>query len=156
MLLLLAHLALAAPVPGAFAGSWALDAAASSDPAPLLARLGVPSFLASATGSSVQTLVVSGSRLTVSVDSVLGDKTETVDLDSGAEYSGSFLSWTYRVRPRLDGEVVVSTGSLRVGEQDLPFETRRSAAGDRMTVEIRVGSGAELVVLQRVFRRVGA
>lgn len=145
--------ALATPPPASLVGVWTLDVAASSDPAPVLAKLGVPSFLASASGSSTQTLSIVGDDLVVTVDGAFGERTETVDFDQKKAYTGSMFGYDYRVFPKLDGEAVVSAGTIRIGGKDQFFQTRRTAAGAVMTIETTIGTGAEAVTLRRVFRK---
>jgi hypothetical protein len=148
-LLLATSLARATPPPAALAGTWTYDAAASGDPKPMLAKLGVPSFVPTSGGTQV--ITIEGEKLVVTVDGALGERTETIEF--GAVVSGSLLGYPYSVRPVVSGDRVVSTGTIKVGGQSLAFVSIRTVSGSTMTVETTIGTGADAVMLTRVFHR---
>ena len=153
MIVMAMFLAQAAPPPALLAGTWAFDASASDDPGPMMAKLGVPSFLASAADTSTQVISIDGSRLTVTVDGVLGHHVEEIDLDASPILTGTLLTYTYTVRPVVSGDAVISTGTIRIGEQSQVFVSKRSVSATTMTVETTIGSGKEATTFRRVFRR---
>lgn len=155
MLALLLAVALAAAPPASMAGTWTLDLAASSDPAPVLEKLGIPGFLGKAAGSSTQKVSVQGERLVVEVDGSLGDRTETVDLSGAHPVTGSFFGYDFRVVPRLVGDTIVAAGTIRIDGKDQVFVSRRSVSGSVMTVDTTIGTDPDAVTLRRVFRKVG-
>jgi len=155
MFALLFAMALAAAPPSAMVGTWSLDPAASSDVAPVLEKLGIPGFLGQAAGSSTQTVSIQGERLVVAVDGSLGDRTETVDLSGSQPVTGSFFGYEFRVTPRLVGQAIVASGTIRIGGKDQLFVSRRAVTGAVMTVDTTIGAGADEVKLRRVFRKVG-
>lgn len=153
-MLLLLSVALAAAPPPALAGTWKLDAERSTDAGPLLTRLGVPSFLASASGSVTQVISLGAESITVEVKSTFKDGVETMSLAPGAQSSGSMFGAAYVVNPEVVGATIHATGTIEISGVPTPFETRRSAVGDTMHSIYTVGTGAEATTLDRVFNRV--
>lgn len=153
-MLLFISLALAAQPPTQFAGTWSLDAARSSDLKPFLARLGVPTFLASASGDVTQVITLGSESMTVEVKTAMKNATETMSLASGAEVAGSLFTIDYVVHPRVEGTAIVADGTITLSGVPTAFQMRRSVDGDTMHSVVTIGSGTEATVLDRVFVRV--
>jgi len=149
----LAFAAHAAAPPPALAGTWTLDAARSSDVKPMLARLGVPSFMAAAAGSVTQVITLGPERITVSIQTSVQDSEETMSLAAGATSTGSLFGAEYVVRPRVEGGAIVATGTIDLSGVPTPFTMKRTVDGATMHSVATIGSGASATVLDRVFVR---
>jgi len=152
--MLLLSIAFAAAPPPSLAGTWQLDAEHSSDAAPLLAKMGVPSVLASLSGSVTQVITLGDESITVQVKSAFKESTETMSLAPGAQASGSIFGAAYTVKPEVVGSTIHATGTIDLSGVPTPFESRRFVVGDTMHSVYTVGSGAETTTLDRVFNRV--
>lgn len=150
---LLLSVALAAQPPAQFAGTWTLDAAHSSDVKPLLSRIGVPTFMASASENVTQVITLGPESITVQVKSFIKDATETMSLATGSQITGSLYGMDYVVRPEIVGSAIVATGTIKLNGVATPFESKRFVAGDTMHSVITIGTGDDTTVLDRVFTR---
>lgn len=155
MLLLALCLSLAqaaAPPPG-LAGTWKLDAARSSDARPLLQRLGVPGFLAAASGAVTQVITLGPESLTVVTKTAVKNSTETVSLASGSESRDALFGAAYVVRARVEGASVIATGTIQISGVQTPLTIQRRVDGETMHLVATIGTGADATALDRVFVR---
>lgn len=152
-MLLLLTLALAAPAPPQLAGTWTLDPNRSSDVRPMLARIGVPSFMASAAGAVTQVITLGADGITVVVHTSMKDSSETMSLVSGSETRGSLFGSDYVVHARVEGAAIVAEGTITLSGLPTPLTLKRTTDGTTMHSVAIIGVGAEATVLDRVFVR---
>jgi hypothetical protein len=143
----------ASPLPPALVGTWELDRERSDDPGPLLVRLGVPWIVRPLASRVAQhEIILEPGIVIIRVSGQSRDEVLTVDgkTPSHSELVGSPLVLVSRV----DGDAIVSEGTLTIDGRPLATTSVRRARGRELHVTNTFGKGADAIVFRRVFQKV--
>jgi hypothetical protein len=141
-----------APLPPAIVGTWNLDLERSDDPGPLMERLGVPwLFRVLAPKVVQQEIIFEPGRVHIRVSGQGKDEVLAVDgkTESRTELVGNPLVLVSRV----EGDAIVSEGTVVIEGKPLAVKSVRRATGREMTVTNTFGTGPEALVFRRLFVR---
>ena len=140
------------------AGTWKLDLQASSDPKPMLEHFSA-NFLVRGFSKSVETINVitwTGEGFALRVKAPLHDKRTQIHFDGKTPTKDEFFGNPYTYTSRLEGDAVVSTGTVLVnGGAEEGLAMRRLVEPDGrmvlyMTITPKEGKPLEV---KRVFKR---
>jgi hypothetical protein len=139
-------------------GTWVLDLERSTDPGPVLERLGV-AWLLRKVGPTVRTtnvIVTSADRVTIEVKSAIGGRRNVLVFDGTTPTRDDFFGNPLSYVVTLEGDTIVGRGHVTLEKEgEVPLELRRRVEEDgSMTLRIVVTpAGEKPVELKRVFKR---
>jgi len=159
---LLLALTLALPAfagaPDDLAGTWELDLEASSDPVPVLERMGANFLLkhAAKTVRPTHVIIAGKGKFSLTIKSLIVTRRYLVVLDDKTETPDDFFGHPFAYTSHVEGDAVVSKGEVDLGKKGrMPLGLKRFVDDKgRMRLHITLfPRGESPIEIQRVFQR---
>jgi hypothetical protein len=156
--LLLAALPALAGAPDTLAGTWELDLKASSDPQPVLKRMGANWLIREAAKSVRPThIIIAGNgRFSLTIKSLIVTRRYLVVLDDSTKTDDDFFGHPFFYTSHVEGDAVVSQGVVDLGDKgSMKLSLKRFVDEQgRMRLCITLFPDGEAPLeIQRVFQR---